>query len=378
MASPIDAAPHRSWKTASQALRLPPASVPPGTGRFTALSNAAARVQQLDATRLDMELLMILQFQLRKVIESFGQDALSTWKPEMDALLPCLLYCFTVLTNLPTPGMMLQNLRFTDETSSERISKFAGQRAAGRTATDVTYGKPLPSQQQRIALGLMTVGLQYVWGRFNAAATSRGWADMTDPQLHSKSQQLRARAVVLLRRLQALLVVASCLHHLHFLATGSYRGIAERLLSMRLVQARPEGMQRLHMFEYMNRQLIWTGIADFGLFFMTVVDIAALWRKIRGVVRGRLGKTSAKQMAANRLIAADGRCPLCARKVGTPYALKHCGHSYCYYCLAMVCPALVVSADKVPAEHRRNQSFRCVVCNHIATAAERSSTAVAA
>jgi hypothetical protein len=41
---------------------------------------------------------------------------------------------------------------------------------------------------------------------------------------------LLGRVIGWLRHLEKLVVVASCLHHLHFLATGSYRGIVERLL----------------------------------------------------------------------------------------------------------------------------------------------------
>jgi hypothetical protein len=71
------------------------------------------------------------------------------------------------------------------------------------------------------------------------------------------------------------------------------------------------------MFEYMNRQLIWTGIADFGIFVMTVVDSGALWRWIRGVVQARR-RPSAATMAAKRAIADDGKCPLCAASTGAP------------------------------------------------------------
>lgn len=58
---------------------------------------------------------------------------------------------------------------------------------------------------------------------------------------------------------------------------------------------------------------------------------------------------------------------------GTAYALQGCAHEYCYYCLATACPALVLDdpAD-VPVQHRRQRTFRCVVCNHVAHKAARS------
>jgi hypothetical protein len=321
----IDASPHKSWKAISAAVRLPAASIAPGAGRLTALSVAAARVQQLDAVRLDTELMMLLQMQLQRMIGCLGPDVTANYKPEVKALLPALLYSCTVLTNMPTPGMALQNLRYADESSALRVRRFSGQREAGKATDDVVYGPPLPSKQQRIALGLLTVGLQYVWGRLDGIAQSRGWDDMRDPQEHSAFQRLRALAIIGLRKVEGVITVLSCVHHLHFLATGAYKGLPERILSMRLVQSSPEGMQRLHMFEYMNRQLIWRGLADFGLFMMTVVDFSSLWARIMGVVRSRRQGT-ATAMAEAKATADRGCCPLCQGTLGTSFELQGCGH----------------------------------------------------
>eukprot|EP01044_Picomonas_judraskeda_P001046 COSAG03_NODE_55_length_16009_cov_5.220050_2_plen_452_part_00 len=408
---PIDAAPHQSWKALSTALRLPVASLAPGQGRLTALSVAAARVQQLDAVRLDTELLLLLQMQLQRMIGCLGPDITANYKPEVKALLPALLYSCTVLTNMPTPGMALQNLRYADESSALRVRRFSGQREAGKATDDVVYGPPLPSKRQRIALGLLTVGLQYVWGRLDGVARSRGWDDMRDPHEHSAFQRLRALLFIALRKVEGVITVLSCIHHLHFLATGAYKGLAERVLSLRLVQNSPEGMQRLHMFEYMNRQLIWRGLADFGLFMMTVVDFGSLWARIMGVVKSRRQGTAAA-MAEAKAAADRGCCPLCQQSLGTAFELHGCGHEcaspqalrfpcvpclrwlaatpsfslylicavpwmnpvcrYCYYCLATKCPALVLELTAVPAAQRNSTSFRCLVCNHTARKATRA------
>ena len=370
----------------------------PGAGRLTLVSAAAARVQQLDAVRLDAELMMLLQMQLKRMISCLGPDVTDNYKPEVEALLPTLLYCCTVLTNIPTPGMSMQNLRYADESSELRVRRFTGQREAGKSTDAVVYGAPMPSKAQRIALGLLTIGLQYVWGRLDGAARSRGWDEMRDPQVHTLGQRARALAIVSLRRAEGLVAVISCIHHLHFLATGSYKGLAERLLSMRLVQKTPEGMQRLQMFEYMNRQLIWRGLADFGLFMMTVVDFGALWERIRGVVKSRR-QGSAAALAAAKELADRDCCPLCSAPVGTGFELRGCGHRYgppaaaaaalpaaaltgrpprlrlrryCYYCLASKYPALVLDPTAVPAAQRRAVSFRCMVCNAVARRASRS------
>ena len=99
----IDTSPHLTWRATAAALRLPAASLRPGQGRNTLLSTAAARVQQLDAVRLDAQLLMILEFQLRKVILSFGPMALSNWKPEVPSA-PTTKPATTCAQSLPAPA----------------------------------------------------------------------------------------------------------------------------------------------------------------------------------------------------------------------------------------------------------------------------------
>lgn len=88
--------------------------------------------------------------------------------------------------------------------------------------------------------------------------------------------------------------------------------------------------------------------------------LACAYDRLRGYVRTRRGITPAERAQAEQL-AARGCCPICAKELGAPHELHGCGHTYCYYCLAEHCPALVIPIEEVPADKASQRSFRCKV-----------------
>lgn len=78
----------------------------------------------------------------------------TSFKPELNALLDALLFCFTVLVNEPTPGMRMQHLRFVDGTTP------AGRGDAAASAARGT----LPRLGQRLLLGFLCIGGVYSRG----------------------------------------------------------------------------------------------------------------------------------------------------------------------------------------------------------------------
>ncbi|KAG5185674.1 hypothetical protein JKP88DRAFT_262634 [Tribonema minus] len=69
------------------------------------------RVNQLDAGVLDGELMELLKMQLARVFSMCSQGFSERYKPEVEAGLRLLLWGYTVMAQVPTPGMRLQNLR---------------------------------------------------------------------------------------------------------------------------------------------------------------------------------------------------------------------------------------------------------------------------
>eukprot|EP01027_Heterolobosea_sp_BB2_P016472 GEZU01023461.1.p1 GENE.GEZU01023461.1~~GEZU01023461.1.p1 ORF type:complete len:145 (+),score=15.39 GEZU01023461.1:168-602(+) len=117
---------------------------------------------------------------------------------------------------------------------------------------------------------------------------------------------------------------------------------------MRLVYERPL-MARQVSFEYMNRQLVWSGFAEMLLFLIPLINL----EKMKRLLLGRMQRQVLLDESALPLSA----CPICElNPVQVPY-ITNCGHMYCYYCLKT---ALMTDSD-----------FHCHRCGQKVTAMAR-------
>lgn len=75
------------------------------------------RVSQLEATVLDRELQDLLRFQLTKTLSNLprGEQFSDDRSEDIDALLSLIYFSLSTLVNKPTPGMLLENLRYRNE-----------------------------------------------------------------------------------------------------------------------------------------------------------------------------------------------------------------------------------------------------------------------
>ena len=73
------------------------------------------RVAQVDAGRLDDELVSLLREQFARVFARVSPGAVTRRRSELTLLLDALVFYFTVWSHRPTPGMELMSLRYRDE-----------------------------------------------------------------------------------------------------------------------------------------------------------------------------------------------------------------------------------------------------------------------
>ena len=75
------------------------------------------RVSQLEASVLDRELQDLLRFQLTKTLSNLprGEQFSDDRGEDIDALLSLIYFGLSTLVNKPTPGMLLENLRYRNE-----------------------------------------------------------------------------------------------------------------------------------------------------------------------------------------------------------------------------------------------------------------------
>jgi peroxin-2 len=301
------------------------------------------RSVQLDAGRLDAELIAMLREQLLRALAQgglFPAARVAQLEPELSALLAALVFAGTVARGGATPGSALMNLRYRDErpfsggrrrgsSSNNPLAALARESSQAADAATRAAGRPLPpswvfgdgagvegrglTPRQRALFGIGFVLLPYVWARASRAAVRSGgggyggggrfvaFGGQQQQQQREDDDQdnqtATRRAAALWRRaaprLETAVRVATLLNLLAFLRRGVYRTLLERALSARLVPERPCAPRSVS-FEYLNRQLVWQELSEFVLFVLPLLDA----RRLRAGVRRWLPRPAAAEGGA--------------------------------------------------------------------------------
>ncbi|KAI8469203.1 MAG: Pex12 amino terminal region-domain-containing protein [Monoraphidium minutum] len=253
------------------------------------------RSTQLDALRLDEELLAMLREQFARVFALFRPGRVADLEPELNALLSLLIFRLSVWAGRATPGSELMNLRYRDEralAAAERAA--AGAAAAGASGRGAGGGGkaaappwlrggrtgvegPGLSSSQRWLFGIGYIAIPYLWQRAHRFAARREWGSGGFGGGAGGGSDAGARAWRLLRWLEGAYKVGVVANLWLFLFEGKYRSLLERALGARLIYARP-AMSRMISFEYLNRQLVWQELSEFLLFLLPLINVPRLKR----------------------------------------------------------------------------------------------------
>ncbi|GAB4816936.1 hypothetical protein N2152v2_003982 [Parachlorella kessleri] len=360
------------------------------------------RSSQLDAARLDDELTGMLREQFMKVFALFQPGAIASMYMELTLLLDLLIFWFSIRQGKPLPGMALMNLRYRNERAvvpppspwQPEILITAATPAAAATAAVGPGQRQLRSQLPSLAAAagrgpvvgggntgvegpgltiaqrwlycLGAVVFKYGWARLTHHAAVWHWGD-------TSQGSWRQAGWALLRRAESGYRAAALVNLLVFLRTGKYRSLLERLLSARLVYARPSAARAIS-FEYLNRQLVWHELSELLLFVLPLVDVGAIKRALRarlprlpalagGAAGAALGAAQQGASAGGKGAASsqhDTPCGICnTPHILSPWAARPCGHLFCYYCLRSHCEA--------------DPGYTCPICLSRVEALQRSS-----
>ncbi|MEW5311096.1 MAG: hypothetical protein WDW38_002839 [Sanguina aurantia] len=316
---------------------------------------AILKSSQLDASRLDEQLIAMLREQLNRVFALMPQGMLAEREPELQALLLLMVFGLSVGRGSATPGSVLMNLRYRDE-------------------------RPGLGSVQRAAFGFGYVLLPYLWSRALQAASHTSWADREGAP--SAGRMIWKG----MRWAEGAYRVCEAANYFEFLRSGLYRSLLERLLRARLVYRQPI-MTRIISFEYLNQQLVWAEMSELMLFLLPLLSTINLRRWVPRPLT-LLPHTAAAQPPSRPSLAATqhtdahtspqsagasaagavhsvsntaaagsvqstsdiGRgdsgehpsspCPLCgSTQLNVPFVALPCLHVFCYYCLRASCLA---------------------------------------
>lgn len=382
------------------------------------------KVNQLDGELLDAEILRQLnQYVVRIFTDSSIVDS---YGPELNFLLSSLIYRYSVYEYGQSFGDSLQNLRYRNEfdinqhnhtitniSSSSIVGGEIGLAIDGivnSTRIRLPY-ESAPTKLQKYLHFIATTVVPYIWVRLFNPGT--GWFFATRTSVNNvyignygnddhfmeddhSSLMMWNRIVHLLEISYRLICV---LNFFVFLYDGRYRSVVDRMLGMRVVYARPF-MTRNISFDFLSRELVWSGFLELLLFLVQVVDVHGLWRSLLGPTlsqdhihnrNGPLHRSSSNDAEGgiNKKVSAEGSmnmlaegpvlCGFCQEEISVPYR-TNCNHIYCYYCLKQrLREHTLIAASTSDREIEGaldlddddTQHFRCVYCRKMIYKIER-------
>ncbi|XP_017283888.1 peroxisome biogenesis factor 2 [Kryptolebias marmoratus] len=265
------------------------------------------RISQLDALELDSALEQLLWTQFTQCFQNCRPGLLTPVEPELKALFYLLLWRFTLYSNSATVGQSLLSLRYHSTSSSS------------------PQYRPL-SSRQKLGLAILTAGPSWLQERSHRllpclGLSLRGAFSEGDDSL---LQQGLHNALTLVSGFTKL---ASLINFLVFLRNGRHPVLAERITGAQAVFSKPNVVRDV-TYQYMNRELLWHGFADFLIFLLPLINI----RKIKATVFSLFGVKSSHKEGAREEKELWKECGICGEWPTMPHTVG-CQHVFCYYCI---------------------------------------------
>jgi len=253
---------------------------------------------QLDALRLDSELIIMLKDQMYRTISLFGQGFPIRFQPELDAILRTFILSFCLKSSASTPGTSLFGLEFRDserpretervhpsappplpparplhpsgavESSSSSSSSLPSSLPAAESAPPagrerrrsslapsfaLPWGPPI-GPRKKLLYVFLTVGVRYGWARLER--TLHAYRFPEAPLDSWRHVVWRIFCLV-----EKLVKVATAANLIAFLYQGRYASLEARLLGLRIVP-RDVLAPRPITFQFLNRSLLWEEVAS--------------------------------------------------------------------------------------------------------------------
>ncbi|NXP04558.1 PEX2 factor, partial [Thinocorus orbignyianus] len=257
--------------------------------------NPVLRISQLDALELNKALEQLVWSQFSSCFHGFKPGVLAHVEPEVKAFLWLILWRFTVYSKSATVGQAILNIQYKNNLAqSEKY-------------------QPL-SKQQKLWYLILTVGGRWL--------EERCYDVFSNPQLQSF-----CRVKPYINFGAGLLKLCGLVNFLVFLQKGTFATLTERILGIRSVFCKPQGIRQVG-FEYMNRELLWHGFAEFLIYLLPLVNVHKLKLKLASWCLPVVGLSDSENT-----LAAEGReCSLCGEWPTLPHTVG-CPHVFCYYCI---------------------------------------------
>ncbi|XP_053571120.1 peroxisome biogenesis factor 2 [Bombina bombina] len=258
--------------------------------------NPVLRISQLDAIELNKALEQLIWSQFNSCFQGFKPGLLTRFEPEIKAFLGLFLWRFTVYSKNATVGQAILNIQYKNDLAQTK--KY----------------RPL-NKQQKVWLALFTVGSKWL--------EERSYDLFSNSPFGSSFQKTK----YFINTIAGLVKFSVLLNFFIFLQQGKFATLTERLLRIRSVFITPQDVRQIG-FEYMNREILWHGFAEFLIFLLPLINTQKLKSKIFSWCK----PVSVLNFKDPSLAAHCRECCLCGQWPTMPHTIG-CPHVFCYYCI---------------------------------------------
>ncbi|CAL1596804.1 unnamed protein product [Knipowitschia caucasica] len=265
--------------------------------------NPVLRISQLDALELDSSLEQLMWSQFSLCFQNLRPGLLTPVEPELRALLQLLLWKFTLYPNSATVGQSILNVRYHNSLSAS------------------PRYRPL-SRRQKLGLAFLTAGPRWLQERSHNLLVALGLGPGG-----SERETVRNGVRNCFSFISSVIQFSSLLNFLVFLQKGQHPVLAERIVGAKAVFSKPNVVRDIS-YQYMNRELLWHGFAEFLIFFLPLINT----NKMKTMLYSTLfGKTMPRDNNANGEMVWK-ECGFCGEWPTLPHTVG-CRHVFCYYCI---------------------------------------------
>ncbi|XP_039983169.1 peroxisome biogenesis factor 2 isoform X2 [Xiphias gladius] len=216
------------------------------------LQTPVLRISQLDALELDSALEQLVWTQFSQCFQNCRPGLLTSLEPELRALLQLLLWRFTLYSSSATVGQSLLSLHYHSTLSSS------------------PHYKPL-SRRQKLGLALFTLCPSWLQERYHNLLLCLGLCS-AGPVYVRISGLLQQGLRSCLTLVSSIAQLARLINFLVFLRKGCHPVLAERIVGAQAVFSKSRAVRDI-TYQYMNRELLWHGFAEFLIFLLPLINL---------------------------------------------------------------------------------------------------------
>ncbi|XP_067134930.1 peroxisome biogenesis factor 2 [Centruroides vittatus] len=266
-----------------------------------------SRTNQLDSISLDSELHLLLKSQIDNCFQYLQLSSFHNIQPELTALLKLFVWKYSVISKKATVGQQLLDLEYRNEKDRELISR-----------------------RKSWLLGILLIGTPWLKQR------------ITDNLLISNIY-VRQLLSEITDFAELILNIGNLVNFLVFIHNGKFVSVIERIFGIGRMSSTPQNMREIQ-YEYMNRELLWHGFAEFLSFVLPIINL----KRLKNIIK-RLTSSKTSFHASERTTKDFKQCAICEQWPTFPHDIG-CKHVFCYYCIM--------------SNIMSDPNYQCPICNY--------------